>query len=464
MTATIFSEFSSSNKEAWKNQAIRDLRGKDFDKSLKSMLWEKIEIEPFYTREDLLGLPILPELSIEKDLQIQDFPPRNWVNFVAVFPDTSNREILDFLQNGATGLILHLKGEENLEEKLKGVLPEFIDILVKPLGDPVLVFESFLEWVQKTATSPMHLNGSFLWSPGDLLFENGKGWQEALSTLWKVIDLGQDFQRFHPFTFQFSRYTDSGATGLEELTFGFGEIIDLIGSSGISPEVIFRKGAFYSSVAESHFPEIAKLKALRFFAAELAFQYGVDLNPADLTLFAKTSDWSKSILDSNTNLIRQTYEAMAAVFGGVNGLWVKPLLEGKASDLEQRIARNVSAILVYESYLDKVSDPAAGSYYLDWLICQIIAQVKTGLQDLEEKGGWLDAFESREIHEKVRESRLKKQNEILSGQISKIGANKYPAGDKEKNSIEFFQILEKDFELNTSRATYLVELQNQTEA
>lgn len=463
MTSSIFSEFLSSNKEVWKNQAIRDLRGKDFEQSLKARLWEKIEIEPFYTREDLENLPKLPDSSFEIVSSLPDIPPRNWVNFVAVFPNTSNREILDFLQNGATGLILHLNGNENLEVLLKGVLPEFISILIKPLGDPVFVFASFLNWVRKTGLKEMDLTGAFLWSPMDLMFEENKRWEEALPSFKSVIALCQDFPHFHPFTFKFGRYTDSGSTGLEELIFGFGEIIDLIGYSGVSPELAFRNAAFYTCVSEAHFGEIAKLKALRYFATELAFQYEVNLEPSDISIFAQTSDWSKSLLDVNTNLIRQTYEAMSAVFGGVNGLWVKPLQEEKASDLELRIARNVSSILVHESYLDKVADPAAGSYYLDSLICQIMDQVRSGLQELEEKGGWLASFNSREIHKRVRESREKTQNAVLSGQISKIGANKYPASVPSKTQLEFSQILEKDFELKPTRAAYLIELQNQKE-
>ncbi|WP_332913378.1 methylmalonyl-CoA mutase family protein [Algoriphagus boritolerans] len=71
-------------------------------------------------------------------------------------------------------------------------------------------------------------------------------------------------------------------------------------------------------------------------------------------------------MDANTNLIRQTYEAMAAVMGGANGLWVVPIQQDKANELELRIARNVSSILIHESYLDKVADPTAGSYYLDF--------------------------------------------------------------------------------------------------
>lgn len=464
MTQNIFSEFPPSDKTAWKNQAIRDLRGKDFDKSLNSLLWDKIVIEPFYSKEDVMGLPKLPQSCFEKPSALTGFSPRAWANMVSVYPETTNEEILSSLQNGASGLILHLTGDENLEEQLKGVIPDYISILVKPKGNPVLVLEVFLNWARKVISTESDLKGAFLWSPADLLFEENESWEAALMVFREVFEAAKDLMNFHPVTIQFSRYAEAGATDLDELVFGFGELIDLIAHAGLEPEAVWRKVTFYSAVGESHFPEIAKLKALRFFASQLAFQYGVTLEPEDVQIFAQTSDWTKSSLDAHTNLIRQTYEAMAAVFGGVNGLLVKPFPDRNSGNLELRIARNVSSIFVHESYLDKVIDPAAGSYYLDSLVFQILEKVREGLQNLEEKGGWLAAFNSQELHEKVRESRQKQQNAVLSGQISKIGVNKYVAPEMVKHDLEFSPIHEKAHELKPSRAAYLVELQNQTKA
>jgi methylmalonyl-CoA mutase len=119
--------------------------------------------------------------------------------------------------------------------------------------------------------------------------------------------------------------------------------------------------------------------------------------------------------------------------------------------------------LNYEAFFKKVSDPAAGSYYLDTLISHLMDEVRGGLKQLEESGGWLEAFQSRMLHQRVRKYRQKQQNAVFSGQISKIGVNKYPASEKLKNNLEFSPVSEKDYELKPSRASYLVELQNQTE-
>lgn len=464
MNRNLFEDFSSTNKKAWINQATKDLKGKDFNQSLTSKLWEEIDIAPFYTKEDLVDLPEIPKNCFEKASDFSGFPSRNWVNFSAVYPNTSNKEVLNALENGAGGLILYLEGNEKLDHLLKGVQAEYISILIKPLGDPLLALKSFLTWTENTGINETEINGGMLWSPMDLLFSGEKGLDEAIQVLKAVVASSPKSKNFRSFQFNFSRYAEAGATGLDEMIFGFGEIIELIDRSGIEPKVIFEKSGIFTAVGDLHFPEIAKLKVIRFFASELASQYGIDRSPQDNFILSKTSEWSKSTLDVHTNLIRQTYEAMGAVLGGANGLWVMPIQQDKANELELRIARNVSSILIHESYLDKVADPTAGSYYLDFLVFQIMKKTREGIQILEEKGGWKAAFERNQIQEKVRETRMNKQNEVLIGKTSKIGVNRFSASSTLKNDLDFIPFEEEMMELKPTRVSFLVELQNQNQA
>jgi methylmalonyl-CoA mutase len=113
-----------------------------------------------------------------------------------------------------------------------------------------------------------------------------------------------------------------------------------------------------------------------------------------LVLFCQTAHWSQSVLDAHTNTIRQTYQALSAVLGGANVLWVKPLEEEHATTQERRIARNVSAILKEEAYLDKVQDPAAGSYFLENLVVDLVKETQASLTLLEQEGGWWKSCQS----------------------------------------------------------------------
>jgi methylmalonyl-CoA mutase len=455
----LFSEFDPLTKQEWITQAKKDLKGKDFDQSLKSVLWDRITLNPFYTLEDLQVNPNPSQFHPNTD--IPGLSPRVWTNSVSILPGDTNEKLLHALKNGADGLVLFLNGYEDLDSLLKEVLPEYISILIYPLGNPLNVLNSFLGWIENQGISPSQLNGGLLWAPSDLAFDQNEEYGLTVELFSEILELTLPYPNFKSFALKSSRYTESGANPLDALVLALGELVELIDQSQAKPEVVFQKMLLEASIGDSHFGEIARLKVFRRMVAEVAKCYGVNLKQENLILLTQTSSWSKSILDPYTNLIRQTYEAMAGIFGGSNLLWVRPLGEENAGELERRIARNVSSILKEEAYLDKVGDPAAGSFFLEKLEEEILREIQLGLQELEEKGGWLASFNSREIHAKVREQRAKSQNEVAGKTISKIGANKYPAADKLKNEQEFEVFEEKTFELKPTRATYLCEFLTQ---
>lgn len=457
MTEELFPEFDPSSKADWIAQATRDIKGKDFEQTLGSTLWDRILLAPFYTTEDLGDQAV--QHRFHPKSEIPGLPPRIWHTMVSVLPGDTNKEVLNALENGAEGLILHLNGMEDLSELMKGVLPQYLQMFVFPLGNPVLALKSFFEWADSTGTSADLISGGLLWSPSDLVFENAQPYGLGIEMLSELLEMSEPYPAFKAFSIKTSRYSESGANPLDALVFGFGELIESLAQVSRDPWEVFSKVFFEASVGENHFGEVARLKALRKSAVELAGFYGLDVKEEDIPVFCQTSHWSKSILDVNTNLIRQTYEAMAAVLGGANFLWVKHLQEENMGELERRIARNVSTILREESYLDKVMDPAAGSFYLEKLTSEIQLFLKTELQQLEAKGGWEKVLQSGEIHASVRRNREKIQIRVLENEFPRIGASKYPAPAKLQKNLEWEPFEEKIHELKPTRATYLVELQ-----
>lgn len=461
MTQKDFYTFTPSSKEDWIDQAKTDLNGKDFETTLASTLWNKIDIQPFYAAEDLTGPK--QEFKFHQNSEIPGMSPRTWNNLISVFTNNekeTNEEILHALQKGADGLVLFLEGKENLNQLLKAVHTEFISTNFLPTGETIQFFHLIQEWIESISLKPGMLTGAFLWNPCDELFKSGENFGSGIDQAAKAISDFKDFRSFYPMTIDLSRYANAGATGIQELTYGLGEVIELIdklSKKAVSPTQVFENLAFHTAVGDSHFAEIAKIKALRKLIVELAGNYGVKIQMEDILIITSTSAWSKSLLDKNTNLIRQTYEAMAGILGGGNSLWVKPAEGKNASALEKRIARNVSSILKEESYMDKVMDPAAGSFYLEKLQEQIVNSVIKGLQELEENGGWLASFEDRYLHTAIRNSRESAQKKVLSDSDIKVGANKYLAKGKLENHLAFEPVVEKDFELLPSRSTYFVE-------
>lgn len=462
MTQALFSEFSPASKRDWLDQVSRELRGKDLSQIFDYKLWDSIELEPFYCLEDINSDQADFQKRFHPESGLPGMPPRIWANLVSVFPGDTNAHVIHSLSNGADGLVLHLYGIEDLNQLLKGVLPQYISIWVKPLGNPVMAMQSFFQWADSMIDSPDSLSGGLLWTPADLVFDQGENLGIALETLQELVEMAEPYKLFKSFSIKTSRYSESGANPLDAVVFGLGELIEILDKSQLDPAIVFTNLLIESSVGGSHFGEIARLKSVRVLVAEMAGLYGLSFLPEDVVMFCQTSSWSKSILDAHTNLIRQTYEAMACVLGGVNLLWVRPLQEEDATERDRRVARNVSSILKEEAHLDKVIDPAAGSFFLEELILKIQEEVKSGLRNLESDGGWLFALQSGTLHWRVRSSREKAQNELLEVKRTKIGVNKYAASDALKYNLEFEVFEEKSFQLNPTREAYLIELQTLT--
>lgn len=458
-----FYNFPKVSKADWIAQVKKDLKGKDFESNLVSDLWNELKIQPFYTAEDRPSGSI--QSSFHPASETPGMPARIWINNVSVYVEnekTANQEIHFALQNGAEGLVLFLKGTEDLGEILKDVLPQFIQLYFFPSGEKSLVFKGISDWVSSYQIQHDKLNGAIIWSPFDALLSGEMDSESQFSTAAELIQNWKAFPNFFPLCVDFGRYSESGGTGIQELTYGLGELIELLDQltqKGLSAETIFENIAFQSAAGDLHFPEIAKLKALRSLVEDLATNYDVPLSPESIHLIAATSTWSYSLLDKNTNLIRQTYQAMAGILGGCNSLWVKTLEGKSASVREKRIARNISTILREESYLDKVIDPAAGSFYLDSLQKEISDLVKEKVSQLEAQGGWLNSFSEGKIQKEIRENRLIVQKAVLENTVSKVGANRYTTDGNPDDSPFFEEIVEQGLELKPSRASYLVELQ-----
>ncbi|MFC3878602.1 methylmalonyl-CoA mutase family protein [Algoriphagus namhaensis] len=453
-----FYGFPKSTQEDWIAQVKKDLKGKDFDEALVSKLWGEIEIAPMYFPE----IKETDQMAFHKPSDLPGFSPRLWSNLVTVSVEDeakANAEILELLNSGADGIILQTSGSPNLNQVLKDVMIEYIDIYFHPNGNPKELQDSIEAYLNSQENPKDKLSGGISWSPSSDLVKRGEVKLE-FQLAADLIKFYEAYPGFNPLTIDFANYGEAGGTGFQELTFGLGELIELLDrveGFDIRPRQVFENCGFLLSVGSDHFAEIAKLKAARKLISSLSSLYDFDFENDKIKLIATTSTFSKSLLDPHSNLIRQTYEAMSAILGGANSLWVKPAKGDKSDILSKRMARNVSNILKDESYLDKVMDPAAGSYYLDRLQQNIESNVQKALIELEEQGGWYGLYERGEIQQQIRENRLLAQNSILDQQMIKVGANKYKAGSEDQDSGSFETIEENPLQLSPTRATYLLE-------
>lgn len=455
MEQDLFFEFSNTTKEDWLRQVRLDLKGKGQPESLGTSLWDTIPLQPMYALEDVQHA--VNQRRFHAPSEFPGMPPRNWANVVTVLPSDTNVEVLAALENGAEGLVLPLQGTEELQELLHGVLPQYISIYLSPLGNPVATLQLFQDWVQSTGVDESSLHGGMLWSPADQVFDHQQDLGLGVELLEEVLELTESYPNFKAFCIKTSRYSESGAHPVDALTFGLGELVEILDRVSCAPRIVFEKLFLETAVGEHHFGEVGRLLAFRQLVQNLALLYQVEIEEQDLLLFCQTAHWSQSVLDAHTNTIRQTYQALSAVLGGVNVLWVRPLEEEHATTQERRIARNVSVLLKEEAYLDKVQDPSAGAYFLENLVADLVQETQTALTLLEQEGGWWKSCQNGSLQDRVKTYRTKIQGALLDKTQVKVGANAYaaPASLSFNKSLPPFE--EAAHELKPTRAAYLVE-------
>jgi methylmalonyl-CoA mutase len=201
MKINLFKDFPRHSKKDWMDQISRDLKGKDFEKTLVSVTEDGIKIDPFYATEDMSGSNAFQYYRnrVNPEPSIPGLPPRIWANvssFEGENEKSTNAEIIDALLNGADALLLHLGGKEDLGVLLKGVEPKYIQIFLSPIGDPVQVLKKFLDWISQNGCEPESIQGGILWDGfGSMLSEKSEK-KTVVETATSLLQMGEELPRF----------------------------------------------------------------------------------------------------------------------------------------------------------------------------------------------------------------------------------------------------------------------------
>jgi methylmalonyl-CoA mutase len=140
-------------------------------------------------------------------------------------------------------------------------------------------------------------------------------------------------------------------------------------------EQLFASMQFYINIGADYFTEIAKLRALRMIWLHVLSSYRIDITKIITPVRVRTKVEDLPENELYGNLIRNTTEAMSATLGGADSLIISHFDNYKLNtEFSSRLSTNISSILKYESYLNRVTDPAGGSYYIEYLTEQIIDQ------------------------------------------------------------------------------------------
>jgi methylmalonyl-CoA mutase len=226
-------------------------------------------------------------------------------------------------------------------------------------------------------------------------------------------------------------YHEAGGTDAEELGCALAagvEYLRAMRTAGLSADAAFGQFEFRYAATADQFATIAKLRAARRVWARVAQQCGVTSDAAGQWQHA-VSSWSMlTRRDPWNNILRATLACFSAGVGGADAITVAPFdaAIGQPDRLARRVARNVHALLVEESHVARVIDPAGGSWYVEDLTEQLAVKAWSWFQEIERSGGLRTALAAGIVADRVAASRARRRDALARRREAVTGVTEFP--------------------------------------
>lgn len=439
----LFTEFPPVPTEKWEEVITADLKGADYERKLVWKTGEGFNVRPYYRAENLEGIKFLGSQAGEFPYVRGTHAHNRWrvhQTVSVVCPKEANAEALKILNAGVDSLGFCIASADfsaaDLDTLLKDICIEAVEITF--CGEKTAhVAELVLAKVEKEGIAKEDVRIAFcidplvkgLSSKGDFCSPNG---EKCIARIVELIHKTKEYKHVRIVTVAGQTFGNSGSTIVEELAFtlsaGHDYLVRLT-DAGLDVDQAARKLRFSFSVSSNYFMEIAKFRAARMLWANIVKGYGPAKNCAcKMQIHAETSRWNQTVYDPYVNMLRGTTEAMSATIAGVHSLEVTPFDTSfeNPTEFSKRIARNVELLLKNESHFDQVVDPAGGSYYVENLTQSIAAEAWKLFLEIEQKGGYTEAYKAGLIVERIKASAAAKDKNIATRRQTLLGANQYP--------------------------------------
>nr|WP_198028059.1 methylmalonyl-CoA mutase subunit beta [Bradyrhizobium murdochi] len=433
---TLAAEFPQATYEDWRKLVDGVLKGAPLEK-LVSKTSDGLKIDPIYRRAKG-ATPVAGRAAAApwQVMQRIDHPDAK----------AANAQALHDLENGATGLTLVFAGAngahgfgldpsaEAVEAVLDGIYLDAgigIELQIGPQSRMAAIHVA--EYIKRKGLDPAACDIRFGLDPLGSCAVSGSSphsWDEIVPAVTSAIQ-GLTAMGFKgPFAAADGRVIhDAGGSEVQELAFVLASSVAYLRAierAGIALEDA--QGVVYARLAADadQFLTLAKFRALRLLWARIEQACG--LTPKPLFIAADIAWRMLTQRDPYVNMLRATMATFSAGLGGANAITVLPhtLALGLPDPFARRVARNTQLVLLEESNLAKVSDPAAGSGGIETLTRQLCEAAWSLFQEIEKAGGIFSALEQNLIQKKVAATRAAREANIAKRRDVLTGASKFP--------------------------------------
>lgn len=292
------------------------------------------------------------------DPELEGWDVRGWFTD----PATRAEDLTTELENGGNSLWLTV-GErgiaaDRLAELLEPVFLDLAPVVLDAPEDPVAAAEALLAVCRDKGVDPHPLT-------------NLGGSGTDLDVIVRVATLAKE-AGVRGVVVDASALHDQGASDVQELAWSMMVAVTYLRAleaAGLTADEAAAQLEFRYAATDEQFPTIAKLRAARALWNRVGEMSGIGEEARAQRQHVVTSRPMMARYDSYTNMLRTTVAGFAAGVGGADAITVLPFDEplGLPTPFSRRIARNTSSLLIHESHVAKVADPAGGAYAVEKL-------------------------------------------------------------------------------------------------
>ena len=433
-------DFPVARRSDWEALVEQALKGAPLG-TLQSRSYDGIVLEPLYARAtDAKPLAGRRGGAPWRVVQRVDLPD----------PVAANQQILEDLNNGVNGLNLVFVGAvgdygyalpptpDAIAQALEGVHLDAgisIDLDLGPAcKDTALMLANL---VRTRGTPPGDAEIRFGFAPLSVLAANGwnAGPWPALGPIFAALVTELKEQGFAgPFAVGDGRPVHAaGGSEAQELAFALSAAVDYLRAleaGGMSLEEA-RDAIFFRLAADQdQLLTVAKLRALRKLWTRVQDACGLEARPSFVSVETAWRMLTKR--DPHGNIVRGTIAALSAAVGGADAIAVLPFSAalGVPESFARRIARNTQSILIEESNLHRVTDPAGGAGAIEALTAQLCDSAWRFFQEIEAAGGAAVALDQGLIQREVGRVREEREHKIATRRDPIVGTSDFPYLDE----------------------------------
>jgi len=443
------SEFAEATRDQWRGMVDKVLRrsGVDVDahdgpveQLLASNTYDDFAIQPLYTADDTApaaGFPGLPPFT--RGSRPDGAVATGWdVRQRHAHPDvdTTRRAVLADLENGVGSLWL-VVGESGLPvDKLADVLDEvYLDLAPVTLdagADVTAAAAALLAVHEDKGIQASEVRGNLGADPLGLRARTGVA-QDLDGAAALAARVAEKYPKLRAIVVDALPYHEAGSSDGQELGAAMATAVAYLRAltgAGLSVERAAAQLEFRLAVTADQFGTIAKLRAARRLWARVAEVCGAPAVAAPQ--HAVTSSTMMTRRDPWVNMLRTTLACFGAGVGGADAVTVQPFdaAIGLPDAFARRIARNTHSILIEESKVAGVIDPAGGSWYVERHTAELARAGWAVFQELEKAGGLAAALDSGLVDERIAATRAARTARLDAGDESITGVTVYPNKDE----------------------------------